>query len=121
MSDSTVAFLERLHNRTTKGIEEEIRKRMTFSSSIINQLVLAIDKRVTRSTDISKMLAECSKMTGKTEAQDSSKDEVAAAAPEEEQKTEDEKKEDQEKAKKEQDEGKTFLWFVSQDIDLSRW
>eukprot|EP00794_Sanderia_malayensis_P013718 gene13718-15148_t len=27
MSDSTVAFLERLHNRTTKGIEEEIGKR----------------------------------------------------------------------------------------------
>ena len=58
MSDSTVAFLERLHNRTTKGIEEEIGKRVTFSKSIISQLVQFIDKRVTRGKDFGKMLNE---------------------------------------------------------------
>jgi len=58
MSDSTVAFLERLLNRTTKGIEEEIGKRVTFSKSIISQLIQFVDKRVTRGKDFGKMLGE---------------------------------------------------------------
>ena len=53
-----MAFLERLHNRTTKGIEEEIGKRVTFSKCIISQLVQFIDKRVTRGKDFGKMLDE---------------------------------------------------------------
>lgn len=105
ISDSTVAFLERLHNRTTKGIEEEIGKRMIFSKSIISQLIQSIDKRVTRSRDIEKMLKEYSMSAKKNEAAEKKDREPSAEAIlQQEHKTEDEKKDEAEQTKKQQDE-----------------
>lgn len=112
ISDSTVAFLERLHNRTTKGIEEEIGKRVTFSKNIICQLIQFVDKRITRGKDIGKMLAELSKVGAKKERSEKiekvTKEEGKSIEVKEE-KTEDEKKEEADNLKKEEDEGVYFL------------
>ncbi|XP_065054662.1 E3 ubiquitin-protein ligase Bre1-like [Rhopilema esculentum] len=107
MSDTTITFLDRLHNRTTKGIEEEIGKRVTFSNGIISQLIQFIDKRITRGKDIGKMLEEWSGLGAKKPKAE--KDEKTANADVKmeikvEGKTEEERKEEKESLKKEADE-----------------
>ncbi|XP_066921932.1 E3 ubiquitin-protein ligase Bre1-like [Clytia hemisphaerica] len=52
MSETTVAFLEKLSNRTTKGTSEEIQKRVTHSSSIIERLVVRIEKNMKRNKEL---------------------------------------------------------------------
>lgn len=111
MSDSTMVFLERLHNRTTKGIEEEIGKRVTFSKSIISQLIQFIDKRVTRGKDIAKMLEEVKNVNAKTggiEKKEKTQSLNDKSVIKEEDKTEDETKGGAEIHKKEADEGTYF-------------
>ena len=108
MSDTTITFLDRLHNRTTKGIEEEIGKRVTFSNGIISQLIQFIDKRITRGKDIGKMLEEWPGFGAKKPKAE--KDEKTANADEKmeikvEGKSEEERKEEKESLKKEADEG----------------
>ena len=120
ISDSTVAFLERLHNRTTKGIEEEIGKRMIFSKSIISQLIQSIDKRVTRSRDIEKMLKEYSMSAKKNEAAEKKDREPSAEAIlQQEHKTEDEKKDEAEQTKKQQDEGNDWSCYFLKRMSLN--
>ena len=58
MSDTTVAFLEKLSDRTTKGMEEEISKRVCKSKELICKLVSLIDKTLTRSHDIAKLIQD---------------------------------------------------------------
>ena len=52
MSETTVAFLEKLSNRTTKGTSEEIQKRVTHSSSIIERLVVRMEKNMKRNKEL---------------------------------------------------------------------
>ena len=107
-----MTFLERLHNRTTKGIEEEIGKRVDFSKSIISQLVQFIDRRVTRGKDIGKMLEEVKNVDPKSSSNES-KDKLASsiekAVIKEEEKTDYEQKQDTEMLKKEAYEGRNFV------------
>ena len=121
MSDSTVTFLERLHNRTTKGIEEEIGKRVTFSKSIISQLIQFVDKRVTRGKDISKMLDELKNAKGiKTEEKGEGASSNGKTTVKEEEKTEDEKKEEAENQRKEADEG-IIIVVVTENVGNTRF
>lgn len=52
MNETTVAFLEKLSNRTTKGTSEEIQKRVTHSTSIIRRLVITMEKTIQRTNDV---------------------------------------------------------------------
>lgn len=58
MSDSTVGFLEKLSNRTSKGMNEEIQKRVNYSGQITRKLVMAMEKVLQRSMDLSKVVHE---------------------------------------------------------------
>jgi len=56
MSETTVAFLEKLSNRTSKGMKEEISKRVNYSGIMIKRLVLSLEKVLNRSIELSKLL-----------------------------------------------------------------
>ena len=58
MSDSTIGFLEKLSNRTSKGMNEEIQKRVNYSGQITRKLVMAMEKVLQRSMDLSKVIHE---------------------------------------------------------------
>jgi len=52
MSETTVAFLEKLSNRTTKGTSEEIQKRVTHSCSIVKRLIVTLEKSMQRNKEL---------------------------------------------------------------------
>ena len=52
MNETTVAFLEKLSNRTTKGTSEEIQKRVTHSGSIVRRLVMTMEKTIQRTNTV---------------------------------------------------------------------
>ena len=52
MSETTVAFLEKLSNRTTKGTSEEIQKRVTHSGSIVKRLIIMLEKSMQRNKEL---------------------------------------------------------------------
>ena len=56
MSETTVAFLERLSNRTTKGINEELQKKVIYSGNITENLVKSLEKILIRSQEVTKLL-----------------------------------------------------------------
>lgn len=83
MSETTVAFLEKLSNRTTKGTSEEIQKRVTHSGSIIKRLVITMERATQRNKELIEALKKVSKKTVKqtesggesqTESEDGSND-----------------------------------------------
>jgi E3 ubiquitin-protein ligase BRE1 len=56
MSETTVAFLEKLSNRTSKGIQEECGKRVMHTGIMVKKLVKALEVILLRSLDISEMV-----------------------------------------------------------------
>lgn len=56
MSESTVAFLEKLSNRTTKGIQEELGKRQMHTGNMIRKLVKSLESVLQRGQDIADMV-----------------------------------------------------------------
>ena len=58
MSESTVAFLEKLSNRTKNGMREETQKRVIHTGTIVKRLVLAMEKILVRSRDMTEMFLQ---------------------------------------------------------------
>jgi len=56
MSESTVAFLEKLSNRTTKGIQEELGKRVMHTGNMIRKLVKSLETVLQRGQDVCDMV-----------------------------------------------------------------
>jgi len=56
MSDTTVAFLEKLSNRTTKVVDEEARMRVSYTGKMTSKLVRAIEKSINQSQNLNKLL-----------------------------------------------------------------
>lgn len=55
-SETTVAFLEKLSNRTTKGIQEELGKRVMHTGNMVRKLVVKLEAILVRSKDVSDMI-----------------------------------------------------------------
>ncbi|XP_057295387.1 E3 ubiquitin-protein ligase BRE1A-like [Hydractinia symbiolongicarpus] len=74
MSVSTVEFLEKLSNRTTKGMKEEIHKRVMHSGLITKRLVHVLEKVLIRSQDLTKMFEDRKKKAVKNDTESIQRD-----------------------------------------------
>ncbi|XP_012554643.1 E3 ubiquitin-protein ligase BRE1A isoform X1 [Hydra vulgaris] len=72
INETTTAFLEKLSNRTTKGISEELEKRLIHSKEITKKFILALDGVLSRKDKLTQTIDRCTKKKEKLEHEDKS-------------------------------------------------